>query len=76
MEEILNSELKSMTPEQLKAKENELRSELLQLRLRSASSPVKSFATDQRKLKQAIARVLTWARQKELDQARGANESR
>jgi len=56
---IKNEELKKMTQEQLAIKAEELRRDLFQLRLRIATSPVKSFSSDQKKMKRTIARVLT-----------------
>ncbi|HBY05569.1 MAG: hypothetical protein UV38_C0001G0237 [candidate division TM6 bacterium GW2011_GWE2_42_60] len=56
---IKNEELKKMTQEQLAVKAEELRRDLFQLRLRIATSPVKSFSSDQKKMKRTIARVLT-----------------
>lgn len=56
---IANEEIKKMTREQLMVKVEELRRDLFQLRLRVATSPVKSFPSDQRKMKRSIARVLT-----------------
>ncbi|HBL98458.1 TPA: 50S ribosomal protein L29 [Candidatus Dependentiae bacterium] len=64
MPKTTNAELAKMTLEQIAIKADELRRELFQLRLRMVSSPVKSFPTDQKNLKRAIARVLTHANQK------------
>lgn len=62
MNEITNTELKDLTLEQLALKANELQHELFQLRLRAATTPVRSFSSDQRKLKKSIARVRTHER--------------
>lgn len=59
MKQVHREDLKDLTPEQLDLKAEELRRELLQLRLRAATSQVVSFASDQRKLKRSIACVLT-----------------
>ena len=57
-------EMKSMSPEQLFGTVEELRRELFQLRLKSVTSHVKSYSSDQYKLKKAIARGLTFMNQK------------
>lgn len=68
MEEMTNIELRKLGLEELERKAEELRRELFQLRLRVATTPVKSFSSDQLKLKRAVARVLTHVRQKKLEQ--------
>ena len=53
-----------MSIEQLRVAVDEVRRELFQLRLKSTTGHVKSFASDQRMLKSAIARGLTYLHQK------------
>ena len=60
----LSQEMKSMNAEQLFVAVDSLRHELFQLRLKSTTGHVKSFASDQRMLKSAIARGLTYLNQK------------
>ncbi len=60
----LSQEIKNMGVEQLKVAVDEMRRELFQLRLKSTTGHVKSFASDQKKLKSAIARGLTYLHQK------------
>ncbi|HAU30136.1 MAG: hypothetical protein UV79_C0001G0018 [candidate division TM6 bacterium GW2011_GWF2_43_17] len=64
MKEISNKELNSLSLEQLALKSEELRRDLFQLRLKEATSPTKSFSSDQRKLKRSVARVLTCMNEK------------
>ena len=66
MERLKNNELRVLAPEQLMVKIDELRRDLLELRLKSATSHVKSFPSDQQRLKRTIAQVLTHVRQKQL----------
>lgn len=66
MKYVNNNELRAWTPEQLHAKLDELRRDLLELRLKVATTHVKSYPSDRRNLKQAIAQVLTHVRQKQL----------
>jgi ribosomal protein L29 len=66
MEQLSNQELRGMTPEQLVGKIAEFRRKLLELRLNAATNHVKSFPTEQKALKRAVARVLTHLREKEL----------
>ena len=61
-----NNELKPMTPQQLELKIEELRRELFKLRLNAATAHVKSFPSQQRELRRAIARTLTHLRQNSL----------
>jgi ribosomal protein L29 len=60
----LSQEMKNMNVEQLKVAVDEIRRELFQLRLKSTTGHVKSFASDQKMLKSAIARGLTYLHQK------------
>lgn len=60
----LSQEMKNMNAEQLFVAVDGLRHELFQLRLKSTTGHVKSFASDQRMLKSAIARGLTYLNQK------------
>ena len=64
MKETTKQELASMSLEQLALKSEELRRDLFQMRLKEATSPTKSFSSDQRKLKRSIARVLTHMNEK------------
>jgi large subunit ribosomal protein L29 len=66
MKYVNNNELRAWTPEQLNAKLDELRRDLLELRLKVATAHVKSYPSDRRNLKQAIAQILTHVRQKQL----------
>lgn len=59
-----NEELHALSLEELQAKSSELRRDLLQLRLKVATSHVKSFPSDKQKLSKAIARVETYINQK------------
>ena len=60
----LSQEMKNMSAEQLHVAVEDLRRELFQLRLKSTTGHVKSFASDNKKLKAAIARGLTYLHQK------------
>jgi ribosomal protein L29 len=60
----LSQEMKNMSIEQLRVAVDEVRRELFQLRLKSTTGHVKSFASDQRRLKSSIARGLTYLHQK------------
>ncbi len=60
----LSQEMKNMSGEQLLAVVDDCRRELFQLRLKSATGHIKSFASDQRMLKSMIARGLTYLNQK------------
>lgn len=60
----LSQEMKNMSAEQLHAAVEDIRRELFQLRLKSTTGHVKSFASDNKKLKSAIARGLTYLHQK------------
>lgn len=64
MKEITNKELAALSLEQLALKVEELRRDLFQLRLKEATSPTKSYPSDQRKLKRSVARALTWMNEK------------
>lgn len=66
MEKFNNNELSALSFEQLAIKLDEIRRDLLELRLKVATSHVKSFSSDQIKLKRAIARVLTHMRFKQM----------
>ena len=59
----LSQEMKNMTTEKLIVAVEALRHDLFQLRLKVATGHVKSFASDQRLLKWAIARGLTYLQQ-------------
>ncbi len=61
----LSQEMKNMSAEQLRSAVDEMRRELFHLRLKSATAHVKTFASDRRKLKGAIARGLTYLNQKD-----------
>lgn len=65
MELLNNKELQGMNLEQLGMKIEELRRELFKLRLSAATSYIKTFPSDQKKLKRGIARILTHIRQKQ-----------
>lgn len=65
MEQLKNNDIRALSLEQLMIKADELRRDLLELRLKSATTHVKSFSSDQRKLKQSVAQVLTHIRQKQ-----------
>jgi ribosomal protein L29 len=65
MKQLKNSDIRALPLEQLVAKADELRRDLLELRLKSATSHVKSFSSDQKKLKKSIAQVLTHISQKQ-----------
>ncbi len=66
MDRLKNNELHVLTFEQLQVKLNELRRDLLELRLKSATTHVKSFPSDKRTLERSIAQVLTCMRQKHM----------
>lgn len=57
-------ELKAMERSKLESRAEELRKELLKLRLNQVTSPSKSFASVKQKLKREIAQALTVLRQK------------
>ena len=59
-----HKELKQLNAQELVSKVDSLRRELLTLRLSSATSHVKSFSSQQRALKKAIACGLTYLREK------------
>ena len=65
MNRIKNNDLRTLPLEQLTVKADELRRNLLELRLKSATTHVKSFSSDQKKLKRSIAQVLTHMHQKQ-----------
>ena len=64
MERLKNNELRTLKPEQLMVKLDEVRRDLLELRLKSATTHVKNFSSEQTKLKRTIAQLLTHVRQK------------
>jgi ribosomal protein L29 len=66
MENLNNSELRALSFEQLGMRMDECRRDLLELRLKAATTHVKSFSSDQKKLKRAIAQVLTHMRIKQM----------
>lgn len=61
---ITNHELREMPIADVLIKEEELRRELFQLELTVKTSYVKSFPSQRRQLKKAIAQCLTHVRQK------------
>lgn len=61
--EIYN-ELKNMDARELEHKSEELRRQLFQLRLKAATTHIKDFASEKRKLRKAIACALTLLEQK------------
>ncbi len=64
MKRLKNEELRNLSVDQLLLKAEELRRSLFELRLNAARTHVGSLSSDQRKLKEAIARTLTHLRQK------------
>ena len=64
MERLNNNELRALPFDQLQMKLHELRRDLLELRLKSATTHVKTFSSDQKVLRRSIARVLTHIEQK------------
>jgi ribosomal protein L29 len=62
----LKDELKQMSRGQLEVKLDELRRELLTLRLQAATSPVKAWPSTKRALRRSIACGLTFLRQKSM----------
>lgn len=64
MEKATSKELHALTFEQLLVRAEEARRELFQLRLRAASTHVKAFPSEQKRLKREIARALTIGREK------------
>jgi len=58
------NELHAMTPTKLEMRVEELRREMLKLRLNSITAPSKSFASIKNQLKKDIARALTVLQQK------------
>lgn len=66
MDLLNNKELRELAPEQLEVKVDEWRRKLLELRLNASTTHIKTFSSDQKKLKSAIARALTHLREKQL----------
>lgn len=66
MKNLNKSELQDLTFEQLHMKMDECRRDLLELRLKAATTHVKSFSSDQKNLKRAVAQILTFMRQKQM----------
>lgn len=66
MDSLNNKELRALSIEQLRIRLNELRRDFLELRLKSATDPVKSFPSDKRMLRRSIAQALTHIRQKHV----------
>lgn len=64
MKQIKAKDIKDLMPEQLEAKVEELRRELLHLRLRAATTQVAAYSSDKGKLEGSIACALTVLRQK------------
>jgi ribosomal protein L29 len=64
MKQTKTKDIKDLMPEQLEVKVEELRRELLHLRLRAATSQIASYPSDKVKLERSIACVLTVLRQK------------
>ncbi|MFA6066191.1 MAG: 50S ribosomal protein L29 [Candidatus Babeliaceae bacterium] len=60
----VKEELKNMSVEQLAARINLMRQELLNVRIGSATRHIKSFSSIQKQLKKTIACALTYMRQK------------
>lgn len=67
MAQLSNDKLKAMGLEDLRLKVEELRKELFELRLKSGVSHVKTYPSDQKKLKRSIARALTHLNQREMN---------
>lgn len=65
----VKEELKQLPIDQLELKLDELRRELLTLRLQSATTNVKSFSSQKGKLRYAIACGLTFLKQKKAPKA-------
>ncbi len=61
----IKEEMKSMKTDQLNTKIEELRRELIALRLQAATSPIKDFAARKNTLRRAIACGLTLRNQME-----------
>jgi ribosomal protein L29 len=60
----VHKELSEMSLEQLESRVEEMRRELFKLRLSTATTHIKSFASTQKALKRAIACGLTYMEQK------------
>ena len=60
----MRDELRQLTAQQLVAKVDEFRRELLTIHLQKAATPHKSFSSTKRTLRRGIARGLTLLRQK------------
>lgn len=61
----IKEELKGMKKDALEAKIDEMRRDLLTLRLQAATTPIKTFSSTKRGLKRAIACGLTYLHQQE-----------
>lgn len=66
MEHINKKDLHTWTPDQLYIRLNELRRDNLELRVKTVTEHVKSVSSDMRKIKKAIAQILTHIRQRQL----------
>lgn len=66
MKTLNNNELRALGFEQLSLKIDEFRRDLLELRLKAATEHIKSFSSDQKKLKRAVAQVLTHIRLRQM----------
>lgn len=64
MKQIKAKDIRDLAPEQLETKVEELRRELLHLRLRASTSQIASYPSDKNKLECSIACVLTVLQQK------------
>lgn len=64
MKQIKAKDIRDLMPEQLETKVEELRRELLHLRLRAATTQIASYSSDKSKLEGSIACALTVLRQK------------
>jgi len=62
---MTGEQLRALTADKLELRVEELRREQFHLRLRVANTHIKSFPSDQRKLKYEIARTLTILSQKQ-----------
>lgn len=64
MKGLKNSELTSLSLQELVTKLNEVRGELFKIQFQSVTSPSSSYSTSRRALKRSVARVLTHLRQR------------
>lgn len=60
-------EFRTLDVQQLEIKIEEMRRELLKLRLSASTTHAKSFASDKNKLKKELSRALTVLREKQLE---------